>query len=222
MLQGWPGPRWACMRSVAVRAPTPARTDLLTAADRALHTEPSSGGEGPNRAAAALRSQVLAALARMHRHASLNPLNPQARAAAHEAVELAEAADDPTALALALLAAHDVSWEPGSARHRLPIIAAMADAAKRSGDHDLIAEAQLLRAAALIELGDPAGRTELARYTQMADGLGHARGRWGALSRRAMLAEVGGQRPDARRPVSGRKGAGADQLAHPAGHLDDE
>ena len=43
------------------------------------------------------------------------------------------------------------------------------------------AEAHLLRAAALIELGDPAGRAELSTYITLAEGLGHARGRWCAL-----------------------------------------
>src|SRR5437016_5959423 len=69
----------------------------------------------------------------------------------------------------------------------------MAEAAERSGDDDLGAEASLLRAAALIELGDPAGRTELLQYTWLAANLGHSRGRWGALSRRATLAELAGR-----------------------------
>ena len=51
--------------------------------------------------------------------------------------------------------------------------------------------------AALIELGDPAGRAELTHYTVLAEGLGHARGRWGALSRRAALAGISGRIDDA-------------------------
>ena len=52
---------------------------------------------------------------------------------------------------------------PGSAAARLPVIGAMLDAARSCGDRDLVAEAHLLRAAALIELGDPAGRSAASR-----------------------------------------------------------
>jgi tetratricopeptide (TPR) repeat protein len=162
-------------------------TDLLTeAADRLAAL-------APDRAAAALRSRVLAALARTYRHATAAPVARQAHAAAAEAVELAGTADDPATLAIALLAAHDVAWRPGSAAERLKLATAMADAAGRSDDRDLVAEATLLHAAALIELGDPAGRAELVAYTELADRLGHARGRWQALSRRATLAQMAGR-----------------------------
>ena len=164
-------------------------TDLLTEANARLSSEASPDAASLDRAILSLRSEVLAALARIHRHTALRTtLDPKARGIANEAIELARAANDPAALGHALLAAHDVGWEPGSAHERLPIIAAMADAADEAGDADLVAEASLLRAAALIELGDPAGRAELTRYTILAEGLGHARGRWGALSRRATLA----------------------------------
>jgi hypothetical protein len=69
----------------------------------------------------------------------------------------------------------------------------MAAAAARAGDADLVAEASLLRAAALIELGEASGRAELTHYTVLADALGHARGTWSALSRRATLAEIAGR-----------------------------
>jgi tetratricopeptide (TPR) repeat protein len=167
--------------------------DLLADAAARLRQDPSTPGPALERATLALRSGVLAALARMHRHSSRPALNPLARAAAREAVELAESAADPAALAVALLAVHDVAWEHGSAPRRLPIIAAMATAAQQADDRDLVAEAKLLQAAALIELGDPAGRAELVQYTQLADSLGHVRGRWGALSRRATLAELAGR-----------------------------
>jgi len=137
---------------------------------------------------------MLAALARLRIHSALRTaVDPETRGIANQAVELATAANDPAALGHALLAAHDVAWEPGSANERLTIIAAMADAAGQARDADLVAEASLLRASALIELGDPSGRTELTRYTRLADDLGHARGRWGALSRRATLAEISGR-----------------------------
>ena len=131
-------------------------TDLLTEANARLSSEASPNVASLDRAILSLRSEVLAALARIHRHTALRTtLDPKARGIANEAIELARAANDPAALGHALLAAHDVGWEPGSAHERLPIIAAMADAADQAGDADLVAEASLLRAAALIELGDP-------------------------------------------------------------------
>ena len=73
---------------------------------------------------------------------------------------------------------------------RLPVIAEMLDSATASGDDDIVAEAHLLRAAALLELGEPAGRDELLTYITLAGELGHARGRWGALTRRATYAQL--------------------------------
>ena len=173
-------------------------TDLLTEANARLSSDASPNVASQHRAILSLRSEVLAAHARIHRHTALrSTLDPKARGIANEAVELARAANDPTALGHALLAAHDVGWEPGSAHERLPIIASMADAADQAGDADLVAEASLLRAAALIELGDPSGRAELTRYTMLAEALGHARGRWGALTRRATLAGISGRIDDA-------------------------
>ena len=103
-------------------------TDLLTEANTRLRSETRPAPLVP--AILSLRSEVLAALARIHRHTALRTtLDPKARGLANEAIELARAANDPAALGHALLAAHDVGWEPGSAHERLPIIAAMADAA---------------------------------------------------------------------------------------------
>ena len=141
----------------------------------------------------ALQSHVHAALARTLYHGAASEPDVRVIPAAHRAVELAIASGDAKALALGRLALQDSMWAPGSAGARLPVIVEMLDAAKLSGDRDLIAEAHLLRAAALIELGDPAGRAELLAYTSMAAELGHARGRWGALTRRATFAEIAGQ-----------------------------
>ncbi len=139
------------------------------------------------------RSRVLAALARALRHGALASPDPVAVATADEAVSLAKAAGDASAIAHALLARHDVVWVPGAAQLRLPVLAEMAAAAGHAGDRDLVAEALVLRAAALIEQGDPAGPAELARYIRLVDQLGHPRGRWAALSRRATLAALTGQ-----------------------------
>ena len=75
----------------------------------------------------------------------------------------------------------------------------MLDAARASGDDDLAAQARLLRAAALLELGDPAGRDELLSYVTLAANLGHARGRWSALTRQATFAQLAGRAEESAR-----------------------
>jgi tetratricopeptide (TPR) repeat protein len=146
-----------------------------------------------------LQSQVLAALARTLRHGSDPAPGAAVIQAAHRAVQLAAAAQDASALATAKLAVHDAMWRPGTAAARLPVIAEMLDAAQASGDDDLVAQAHLLRAAALLELGDPAGRDELLTYVTLAGELGHARGRWGALTRQATFAQIAGRAEESAR-----------------------
>ena len=65
----------------------------------------------------------------------------------------AASSGDASAMATAKLAVHDAMWTPGTAGTRLPVIAEMLESATASGDDDLVAEAHLLRAAALLELG---------------------------------------------------------------------
>jgi tetratricopeptide (TPR) repeat protein len=146
-----------------------------------------------------LRSRVQATLARVIRHGSDSLPGPEVAETARRAVDLATEADDASALATAKLALHDVMWRPGTAAARLPVIAEMLAAAEACGDDDLVAEAHLLRAAALLELGDPAGRDELHTYITLAGRLGHARGRWGALTRKATLAQLAGRAEEAAR-----------------------
>jgi tetratricopeptide (TPR) repeat protein len=145
----------------------------------------------------ALRSRVLAALARTMRHGSGHLPGAEVLRTAHRAVQLAAAANDASALAKAKLAVHDAMWVPGTAKARLPVITEMLDAAQASNDDDLVAEAHLLRAAALLELGEPAGRDELLSYINLAADLGHARGRWGALTRQATFAQLAGRAEEA-------------------------
>jgi AAA ATPase domain len=145
----------------------------------------------------ALQSRVHGALARSLRHGAASSADPRVIPAAHRAVELAVESGDTRALALAWLALQDSMWTPGSAPARLPVIDSMLDAAEACGDGDLFAEAHLLRAAALIELGDPTGRSALLAYTAMAAELGHARGRWGALTRQATFAQIAGHTTEA-------------------------
>jgi hypothetical protein len=68
----------------------------------------------------------------------------------------------------------------------------MADYADRAGDVERSAQARQLRAAALIELGDPRGVAELATYCRIAHDLGHPHARWNAVTRRVTLALIGG------------------------------
>jgi tetratricopeptide (TPR) repeat protein len=147
----------------------------------------------------ALWSRVLAAQARTLRHGSDRLPGAEVIQIAQRAAQLAAAANDPSALATAKLAVHDAMWVPGTAAARLPVIAEMLDAAQASGDDDLVAQARVLRAAALLELGDPAGRDELLSYITLAGNLGHARGRWGALTRQATFAQLAGRAEESAR-----------------------
>jgi tetratricopeptide (TPR) repeat protein len=138
------------------------------------------------------RSRVLASLARdVSRSGGPHP--DQAVEIARTAVRLARESGDPGALADALLAEHDTCRRPGNARQRLDVLGEMIDEAGRAGNPEQLATAQELRASALLELGDPAGLAQLREYVRTAERLGTARGRYGALTRRATLALIAGQ-----------------------------
>ena len=147
----------------------------------------------------ALRSRVLAALARTLRHGSDRLPGAEVTQVAQRAAQLASAANDPSALATAKLAVHDAMWIPGTAARRLPVIAEILDAAQASGDDDLAAEAHLLRAAALLELGTRPAGTSCSPMSRWPASLGHARGRWGALTRQATFAQLAGRAEEAAR-----------------------
>jgi hypothetical protein len=142
-----------------------------------------------------LRARLLAALARELRHSMQQPA--AALEAAEQAVAMARGLDVPAVLAECLLALHDTMWRPGAAAVRREVADDMATAAQVAGDPELFAQATVLRASCLLELGDPRGRSALATYCDLADDLGHARGRWEALSRRATLALIDGRVGDA-------------------------
>lgn len=171
--------------------------DLLEDAEHQLAAvEPADDPPTGRRDLLVLRSRLLAASTRVARHGSRAAETPEQAAdlvaTAKRAVALATAAHDPAAVASARLAQHDVAWSPGSARTRLPVVAAMQQSAEAAKDSDLMAQGHLLRATALLELGDPAGLRELLIYVELAEALGHARGRWGALTRRATYARSSG------------------------------
>ena len=161
---------------------------LLREADRLLSVDDAHR---------ALHSRVLTGLTRALRHGAEPQSVHQLVPIADRAVQLAAEAGDPTALANAKLALHDALWQPGTARARLPVINEMHAAAIDADDLELVALAHQLRAAALIELGDAAGRDELLRFVTLANALGHARGRWAALTRQACFAQIAGRVEDA-------------------------
>ncbi|HET6529556.1 MAG TPA: AAA family ATPase, partial [Actinoplanes sp.] len=144
-----------------------------------------------------LLADLLAAQARTLHHGRMDAAPAGVTALAERAVRLARAGGDPATIATSLLALHDARWAPGSARTRLPILAEMAECARRCGDRERYAQARQLRAAALIELGEPAGVAELAAYCRLADDLGHPGARWNAVTRRATLALITGDLDEA-------------------------
>jgi hypothetical protein len=144
-----------------------------------------------------LAALVRAALARDLFHSLDASRTSQARQLANEAVTLARGSGDPWALARCLIAAHDVCWQPGSARDRLAVLGELLDLARQLRSADLTAQARLLRATALLELGDPAAHAELDLFCRASEQLGDAAARWDAQSRRAAAALLAGRLDEA-------------------------
>lgn len=159
-------------------------------------------------APSALQARLLAAVARELRHSDHPP--SAAAKPAEQAVAVARSLDDPSTLATCLLALHDARWEPGRARARLPVIEEMAAAAFAAADAELTAQAVQLRAACLLELNERAGRAALHEYLTVAAALGHAQGRWEALSRGATEALIDGRLDDAMRLASEARTLGSE------------
>ena len=117
------------------------------------------------------RAHVTAALARTLMHSmSARPM-ARARPVAEEAVALARRSGDPDALVDALLALHDASWAPGTSARRLRVLDEL-DRLDRADRADL----HLLRAEALLELGDPACHASLDEFCAAAERAGHTDG----------------------------------------------
>jgi len=83
-----------------------------------------------------------------------------------------------------------VLWGPDTQKERLAVLAELEKLA--GDDEELAAEAQLLQATALLELGDARATTLLATFARRARASGMARLRWLGLSREAMLAVLTG------------------------------
>ncbi|HEX6499447.1 MAG TPA: AAA family ATPase [Micromonosporaceae bacterium] len=192
------------LHQLGVRAGTmdPQVTGLLDEAAAGLADRPGR-----------LLALLLAARARTLHHAA--PAGSvEAVPVADRAVALARTVGDDSTLAACLLAAHDARWRPGSARQRLPIVDEMLGCARRAADRERYTQAQQVRAAILLELGDPRAPAELAEYCRLADGLGYPAGRWNALTRRATLAIVTG-RPDEAADLVRRAAALGQRIGEP-------
>ncbi|HEY7361837.1 MAG TPA: hypothetical protein VH642_13555, partial [Streptosporangiaceae bacterium] len=146
-----------------------------------------------------LRLRVMAALARVLAWHGIDL--PRARALAAEAVTRARAAGDVPVLAACLLAQHNALWAPGTAGERRAVAAEVAALAGETGDRELLIEARLLAATDLLELADPAFRAELDEFAGLADATRQPRFRYAALTRRAMLALLGGHFAEAERLI---------------------
>ena len=144
-----------------------------------------------------LAALVNAALARDLHHSLDASRIPRARQLAQHAVSLARGSRDRWTLAHCLIAAHDVCWRPGSARERLTVLDELLALARQLHSADLTAQARLLRATALLELGDPAAHAELDLFCRESEQLGDAAARWDAQSRRAAAALLVGQLEEA-------------------------
>jgi hypothetical protein len=117
------------------------------------------------RADPALTAQVESALAQTLAWAPA-PDPARAAAMAERAVATARTTGDGRVLASALLRRHNVLWGPDTPRERLAVLAELERLA--GDDEELAAEAQLLQATALLELGDARATTLLATFARRA------------------------------------------------------
>jgi hypothetical protein len=144
-------------------------------------------------------------------------LAARAAAMADRAVATARATGDDRVLAAALLAKHDVLWGPDNQEERLAVLAELERLA--GGDEELAAEAQLLRATALLELGEAQATALLGEFTRRARGSSLARVRWLGRSREATLAVLAGDLPQAERLAAEAERLGDEYQIPDAGHV---
>ena len=170
----------------------------------AAHATAGQSGQ----AGGALRARVLAGLARVLAWHQIDL--PRAAGLADGAVAAARAAGDPRLVASCLIAQHNAHWQPGNPADRRDIAVAAAACAREAGDQELLAEARLLIATDLLELADPAFRAELSGFLDLAGTAPEPRLRYAALTRRAMLALLGGQLAEAERLIGEAAAAGRD------------
>jgi hypothetical protein len=157
----------------------------------------TAAAEALDGASTALAAQVQAALARTLYHSLETDQMAQAVRIAEQAVEIAGDSGDPPATADALQALHDVAWRPGQASRRLDVLDHLAQEASERGAVRVRLRARLLRAQAILELGDPRALAEADAYCAGVDRLGDPLSRWQSLSRRAATTLLAGRLDDA-------------------------
>ena len=166
------------LHRVGVRTgPSPerdAQAALLQATADALGADP-----GP------LAAGVDAALARTLHHSLEVSRMARARPVAEHAVDLARRCGDPDAIVDALLALHDVNWAPGTAVRRLDVLDELDRCALAVPLGPVHHHVTLLRAEALLELGDPECRAHIEDLCATAERTRAPLSQWLALSRRA-------------------------------------
>ena len=162
-----------------------------------------------------LAALVSAALARELYHSFDASRTGEAGRLANDAVTLARRSGDSWTLAHCMLAAHDVCWRPGSADERLRVLGELLAVARQLRSADLTVQARLLRATALLELGNSAAHAELDLFCRESEQLGDAAARWDARSRRAAAALLAGRLEEA-----GTLIAAAGQAAEDMGNAD--
>ncbi len=144
----------------------------------------------------ALLCDLWAALALTLYHSLESGRMSRARDIAAQNLEAARALGGDEVLVRALRAGHDVEWSPGTAPTRLALLDELAPLV--SSD-DL--EVKLLRAQALLEVGDPSSVTLVNEVGNEAELTGRPAARWLAASRRAASALLSGGLDEARRQI---------------------
>jgi tetratricopeptide (TPR) repeat protein len=96
-------------------------------------------------------------------------------------------------VAFGLWATHAVNWGPGTAAERLTIVDELTELTRRTGDTDMRLYGESLRWVALLELGDPAYRTQLAHFTALAEADESDRWRSAAHIDRSVIATIQGR-----------------------------
>ncbi len=140
----------------------------------------------------ALHCDLISALARTLYHSMESGRMDRARDIAAENLKAARALGSADVLIRALRARHDVEWSPGTAAERLAVLDELAQLVRPD---DL--ELRLLRAQALLELGDPSGVALVNEVSNDAELTGRPAARWLAASRRAASALLSGRLDEA-------------------------
>ena len=133
-----------------------------------------------------LEARLTARLARELQH-SVAAERDDAGPLSERALALGRSGAAPGTLLTCLLARHDVLWVPGAPTERIDLAREIVSVAARAGDHERMAQGNLLLANALLESGSAAFEPALDETLQMLDELGQPRHRYIAATRRAAL-----------------------------------